>query len=173
MCDGGERELLPDGRRPRVRTTPSHCARPSPTPETDRALGPANRTPWRLRCPDRGSQDNVLAAARTTSSRQRTSRRRVCRMTLQLCSGELKARDDSALGRFWAEVLGWGVSSVGHTSEGARSDHRRRGPRTRAGDGDGRPRRQHVGGGEPDGATAVRANRPGASAQRWRNLGPN
>ncbi|WP_405204238.1 VOC family protein [[Kitasatospora] papulosa] len=28
-------------------------------------------------------------------------------------------------------------------------------------------------GGEPDGATAVRANRPGASAQRWRNLGPN
>ncbi|WNF30258.1 VOC family protein [Streptomyces sp. C11-1] len=34
-------------------------------------------------------------------------------MTLQLVQVNFKARDDSALGRFWAEVLGWGVSSEG------------------------------------------------------------
>jgi catechol 2,3-dioxygenase-like lactoylglutathione lyase family enzyme len=32
-------------------------------------------------------------------------------MALQLFSANLKARDDSALGRFWAEALGWEVSS--------------------------------------------------------------
>lgn len=34
-------------------------------------------------------------------------------MTLQLVQVNFKARDDSALGRFWAEVLGWSVSSEG------------------------------------------------------------
>ncbi|WP_372351335.1 hypothetical protein [Streptomyces sp. KL116D] len=32
-------------------------------------------------------------------------------MTLQLVQVNFKAGDDSALGRFWAEALGWGVSS--------------------------------------------------------------
>src|SRR6478735_675896 len=125
MCDGGERERLPAGRRPRVRTTPSHGARPSPTPEADRALGPESGPRWRLRCPDRGSQDNILAAA---GQPPQDAPQRVPH-DAATCSGALKGRDDSALGRFWAEVLGWGVSSVGHTSEGTRSDHCRRGPR--------------------------------------------
>ena len=34
-------------------------------------------------------------------------------MALRLVQVNFKARDDSALGRFWAEVLGWGVSSEG------------------------------------------------------------
>ncbi|HUR04490.1 MAG TPA: VOC family protein [Nonomuraea sp.] len=34
-------------------------------------------------------------------------------MALQLVQVNFKARDDSALGRFWAEALGWGVSSEG------------------------------------------------------------
>ncbi|MFD5349282.1 VOC family protein [Streptomyces anulatus] len=34
-------------------------------------------------------------------------------MTLQLVQVNLKARDESALGRFWAEALGWGASSEG------------------------------------------------------------
>ncbi|MEV4549093.1 VOC family protein [Nonomuraea wenchangensis] len=34
-------------------------------------------------------------------------------MGLQLVQVNFKARDDSALGRFWAEALGWGVSSEG------------------------------------------------------------
>jgi hypothetical protein len=34
-------------------------------------------------------------------------------MALQLLQVNFKARDDSALGRFWAEALGWGVSSEG------------------------------------------------------------
>ena len=32
-------------------------------------------------------------------------------MSLRLVQVNFKARDDSALGRFWAEVLGWDVSS--------------------------------------------------------------
>ncbi|MCQ4213751.1 VOC family protein [Streptomyces longispororuber] len=32
-------------------------------------------------------------------------------MTLQLVQVNFKAGDDSALGRFWAEALGWGISS--------------------------------------------------------------
>jgi hypothetical protein len=34
-------------------------------------------------------------------------------MALRLVQVNFKARDDSALGRFWAEVLGWDVSSEG------------------------------------------------------------
>lgn len=34
-------------------------------------------------------------------------------MGLRLVQVNFKARDDSALGRFWAEALGWGVSSEG------------------------------------------------------------
>jgi hypothetical protein len=34
-------------------------------------------------------------------------------MALQLVQVNFKARDDSALGRFWAEALGWGLSSEG------------------------------------------------------------
>jgi hypothetical protein len=34
-------------------------------------------------------------------------------MPLRLVQVNFKARDDSALGRFWAEALGWGVSSEG------------------------------------------------------------
>ncbi|SNR79595.1 VOC family protein [Actinomadura mexicana] len=34
-------------------------------------------------------------------------------MALRLVQVNFKARDDSALGRFWAEVLGWGMSSEG------------------------------------------------------------
>ncbi len=34
-------------------------------------------------------------------------------MALRLVQVNIKARDDVALGRFWAEVLGWGVSSEG------------------------------------------------------------
>ncbi|MYS74585.1 VOC family protein [Streptomyces sp. SID5926] len=34
-------------------------------------------------------------------------------MTLQLVQVNFKARDDSALGRFWAEALGWSASSEG------------------------------------------------------------
>ncbi|MFD8150509.1 VOC family protein [Streptomyces sp. NPDC059720] len=34
-------------------------------------------------------------------------------MTLELVQVNFKAGDDSALGRFWAEALGWGVSSEG------------------------------------------------------------
>lgn len=34
-------------------------------------------------------------------------------MGLQLVQVNFKARDDSSLGRFWAEALGWGVSSEG------------------------------------------------------------
>ena len=34
-------------------------------------------------------------------------------MALRLVQVNFKARDDSALGRFWAQVLGWGVSSEG------------------------------------------------------------
>jgi predicted enzyme related to lactoylglutathione lyase len=34
-------------------------------------------------------------------------------MALRLVQVNFKARDDSALGRFWAEALGWGVSSEG------------------------------------------------------------
>lgn len=34
-------------------------------------------------------------------------------MGLQLVQVNIKARDDSALGRFWAEALGWGLSSEG------------------------------------------------------------
>ncbi|MEO3824247.1 VOC family protein [Actinomadura sp. B10D3] len=34
-------------------------------------------------------------------------------MTLQLVQVNYKAGDDSSLGRFWAEALGWGVSSEG------------------------------------------------------------
>ncbi|MEU6432288.1 VOC family protein [Microbispora sp. NPDC046973] len=34
-------------------------------------------------------------------------------MPLQLVQVNFKARDDSALGRFWADALGWGVSSEG------------------------------------------------------------
>lgn len=37
----------------------------------------------------------------------------MCGMTLQLVQVNFKARDDSALGQFWAEALGWGVSSEG------------------------------------------------------------
>ncbi|MFJ6071039.1 VOC family protein [Streptomyces sp. NPDC093065] len=34
-------------------------------------------------------------------------------MTLELVQVNFKTRDDAALGRFWAEALGWGVSSEG------------------------------------------------------------
>lgn len=34
-------------------------------------------------------------------------------MALRLVQVNIKARDDSALGRFWADVLGWGMSSEG------------------------------------------------------------
>jgi predicted enzyme related to lactoylglutathione lyase len=34
-------------------------------------------------------------------------------MATRLVQVNIKARDDSALGRFWAEALGWGVSSEG------------------------------------------------------------
>ncbi|WP_194818685.1 VOC family protein [Nocardia sp. XZ_19_385] len=34
-------------------------------------------------------------------------------MALQLVQVNFKARDDAALGRFWAQALGWGVSSEG------------------------------------------------------------
>ena len=34
-------------------------------------------------------------------------------MTLRLVQIAMNARDDSAVGRFWAEALGWGVSSEG------------------------------------------------------------
>jgi predicted enzyme related to lactoylglutathione lyase len=34
-------------------------------------------------------------------------------MALQLVQVNFKARDDSALGRFWADALGWGLSSEG------------------------------------------------------------
>ncbi|MEU9851784.1 VOC family protein [Streptomyces sp. NPDC047974] len=34
-------------------------------------------------------------------------------MTTRLVQINMKARDDSALGRFWAEALGWGVDSEG------------------------------------------------------------
>ncbi|NWL11540.1 glyoxalase [Paenarthrobacter nitroguajacolicus] len=34
-------------------------------------------------------------------------------MALRLVQVNIKARDDSALGQFWAEALGWGVSSEG------------------------------------------------------------
>ncbi|CAM5264927.1 hypothetical protein STENM36S_07237 [Streptomyces tendae] len=34
-------------------------------------------------------------------------------MTLELVQVNFKARDDSALGRFWAEALGWSMSSEG------------------------------------------------------------
>ncbi|MEU8195365.1 VOC family protein [Microbispora amethystogenes] len=34
-------------------------------------------------------------------------------MALRLVQVNFKARDDSALGRFWAEALGWGVASEG------------------------------------------------------------
>jgi predicted enzyme related to lactoylglutathione lyase len=34
-------------------------------------------------------------------------------MALRLVQVNIKARDDSALGRFWADALGWGVSSEG------------------------------------------------------------
>jgi hypothetical protein len=34
-------------------------------------------------------------------------------MALRLVQVNFKARDDSALGRFWAKALGWGVSSEG------------------------------------------------------------
>ncbi|GIH92202.1 hypothetical protein Psi01_28320 [Planobispora siamensis] len=34
-------------------------------------------------------------------------------MTTRLVQINMKAHDDSALGRFWAEALGWGVSSEG------------------------------------------------------------
>jgi predicted enzyme related to lactoylglutathione lyase len=34
-------------------------------------------------------------------------------VALRLVQVNVKARDDSALGRFWAEALGWGVSSEG------------------------------------------------------------
>jgi hypothetical protein len=34
-------------------------------------------------------------------------------MTLQLVQVNIKARDETALGRFWAEALGWGMSSEG------------------------------------------------------------
>ncbi|MEV6156797.1 VOC family protein [Nonomuraea sp. NPDC052129] len=34
-------------------------------------------------------------------------------MALRLVQVNFKARDDSALGRFWAEALGWGLSSEG------------------------------------------------------------
>src|SRR4030095_14185349 len=34
-------------------------------------------------------------------------------MATRLVQINMKARDDSALGRFWAEALGWGVSSEG------------------------------------------------------------
>ena len=32
-------------------------------------------------------------------------------MTLRLVQIAMNARDDSAVGRFWAKALGWGVSS--------------------------------------------------------------
>ncbi len=34
-------------------------------------------------------------------------------MPLRLVQVNFKARDDAALGRFWADALGWGVSSEG------------------------------------------------------------
>jgi len=34
-------------------------------------------------------------------------------MTLRLVQIAMDARDDSAVGRFWAEALGWDVSSEG------------------------------------------------------------
>ena len=34
-------------------------------------------------------------------------------MALRLVQVNFKARDDSALGQFWADALGWGVSSEG------------------------------------------------------------
>ena len=37
--------------------------------------------------------------------------RRVGRMTLRLVQIAMNTQDDSAVGRFWAEALGWGVSS--------------------------------------------------------------
>src|SRR5438046_10136292 len=36
---------------------------------------------------------------------------RVSSMTLRLVQIAMNARDDSAVGRFWAEALGWGASS--------------------------------------------------------------
>jgi hypothetical protein len=38
---------------------------------------------------------------------------RIVGMATRLVQVNFKARDDSALGRFWAEALGWGVSSEG------------------------------------------------------------
>ena len=37
----------------------------------------------------------------------------IASMALRLVQVNFKARDDSALGRFWAEALGWGLSSEG------------------------------------------------------------
>ena len=34
-------------------------------------------------------------------------------MALRLVQVNVKARDDAALGRFWADALGWGISSEG------------------------------------------------------------
>src|SRR5829696_9985444 len=34
-------------------------------------------------------------------------------MALRLVQVNVKARDDAALGRFWADTLGWGISSEG------------------------------------------------------------
>ena len=34
-------------------------------------------------------------------------------MALRLVQVNVKAGDDAALGRFWADALGWGISSEG------------------------------------------------------------
>jgi hypothetical protein len=60
-----------------------------------------------------GSRDR-LPAARPNSAVSTVSSslgNRVGGVALQLVQVNFKARDDSALGRFWAEALDWGVSS--------------------------------------------------------------
>jgi hypothetical protein len=44
---------------------------------------------------------------------QAIPRHRIGGMATRLVQIHMKAQDDSALGRFWAEVLGWGLSSEG------------------------------------------------------------
>jgi hypothetical protein len=42
----------------------------------------------------------------------------LCDMALRLVQVNIKARDDAALGRFWARALGWEVSGGGHGATG-------------------------------------------------------
>src|SRR5580658_7858621 len=90
----------PDARRGPAaarRTGPRHCLRQWRYPTRASPCAPAVR----------------LAEPPYQGKTTQDSVHRITCMATRLVQVNIKARDDAALGRFWADALGWGVSSEG------------------------------------------------------------